>query len=192
MDSDILLHFLFGIPCGLLELYISIKKYSPSSKDRGTIFILWLIIGCSQIFSIRFIRLGYGSKIIENEVFKKFLWLPSIICLYVIGHIIRQQSIRQLGQWFSTVIRTDDNHELIDSGWYGIVRHPSYTGALMYFLALALLLNNWIGLFGMMIPISGVFIYRISIEENELKKHFGIKYQNYQKKVPKKIIPKIF
>jgi protein-S-isoprenylcysteine O-methyltransferase len=151
-----------------------------------------LIIGCSQIFSLHYIRLGYGSKIIENEFFKFSFWIPFNICLYLMGHLLRKQAIEQLGKWFTTNIRTDDNQLLIDSGWYGKMRHPSYTGVLMYFLGLTLLLNNWLGLFSIMIPVCLVFLYRIYIEENELKKHFGIKYEEYKHKVPSVIIPKIF
>jgi protein-S-isoprenylcysteine O-methyltransferase Ste14 len=196
MDYDCLLYYIFGLPCGLLEIYISIKKYSSTpkapSKDRGTLMFIWLIIGCSQIFSAHYVRLGYGSKIIENKSLKYFFWIPLNIILYLMGHLLRQQAIEQLGQWFTTAVRTDKNQEIIDSGWYGIVRHPSYTGALMYFLALALLLNNWLGLIGTMIPISLAFLYRIYVEEEELKKHFGIKHEKYRQKVPRILIPYIF
>jgi len=197
MDLDRFLYLLFGIPCIFMEFYISKNKYSSSSskslsKDRGTFIFIWLFIMCSQGFSAHYVRLGYGSKIIENKSLKYFFWIPLNIILYVMGHLLRQQAIEQLGQWFTTAVRTDKNQEIIDSGWYGIVRHPSYTGALMYFLALALLLNNWLSLFSTMIPICLVFFYRIYIEEHELGKHFGIQYEEYKQKVPNILIPKVF
>ena len=108
------------------------------------------------------------------------------------GCLLRKQSIEQLGKWFTTAVRTDENQQIIDFGWYGMMRHPSYSGSLLYFLSLALLLNNWLGLFGIMIPISLVFLYRIYVEEHELQKHFGIKYEEYKRKVPSSLIPKIF
>ena len=108
------------------------------------------------------------------------------------GHLLRQQSIKQLGKWFTTVIRTNESQPLIDIGWYSKMRHPSYTGVLMYFLGNTLLMNNWLGLVGIMIPISSVFFYRIYVEEQELEKHFGIKYREYRVKVPRMIIPKVF
>jgi protein-S-isoprenylcysteine O-methyltransferase Ste14 len=196
MDFDFYFYSLFAIPCGLLEIYISIKKYSSTpkapSKDRGTLIFIWLIIGCSITFSTHYVRLGYGLKIIENKSLKYFFWIPFNIILYLMGHLLRQQAIEQLGKWFTTAVRTDENQQIIDSGWYRIIRHPSYTGALMYFLALALLLNNWLGLIGLMIPIISVFLYRIYVEEEELKKHFGIKYEEYRQKVPRILIPNIF
>ncbi len=196
MDLDMFLHFLFVIPCGFLEIYITIKKYSSTpksqSKDRGTLIFIWLIVACSQAFSIHYIRLDYGSKIIENKSLKYFFWIPFNIILYLMGNLIRQQSIKQLGKWFTTAVRIDENQQLIHSGWYARVRHPSYAGLLIYFLALVLFLNNWFALIGMMIPISSVFFYRIHVEEQELEKHFGIKYEEYRQKVPGMIIPKLF
>ena len=75
MDLDRFLYLIFGIPCALMEIYISKKKYSSSSsvktpsKDRGTLILIWLIIACSQAFSVHYIRLGYGSKIIQNSIY---------------------------------------------------------------------------------------------------------------------------
>jgi protein-S-isoprenylcysteine O-methyltransferase Ste14 len=196
MDLDRFLYLLFGIPCIFMEFYISKNKYSSSSKslskDRGTFIFIWLFIMCSQGFSAHYVRLGYGSKIIENHLFKFCFWIPFSITLYLTGFFIRKQSIEQLGKWFTTVIRIDEHQQLIDFGWYGKMRHPSYTGVLSYFLALALLLNNWLSLFSTMIPICLVFFYRIYIEEHELGKHFGIQYEEYKQKVPNILIPKVF
>ncbi|CAF3531989.1 unnamed protein product [Rotaria sp. Silwood1] len=198
MDLDSFLCLVLGIPCFLMEMYISKTKYSSStstkspSKDRGTFIFIWLIIICSQALSISCVRLDYGSKIIANKSFIYFLWISFNISLYLMGILLRKQSIEQLGKWFTTVIRTDENQKLIDFGWYKKMRHPSYAGLLLYFLALGLLLNNWLSLFISIIPISLVIFYRIHIEEQELKQHFGIKYEEYRQKVPYMIIPKVF
>jgi protein-S-isoprenylcysteine O-methyltransferase len=193
MDIDSFLAALFGISIGFIEFSISIKKYSSSSpsKDRGTFIFIWIIVLCSMIFTLHYVRTGYGSKIIENQTFKYFFSIPFSIILCLTGYLLRQQSIEQLGKWFTTAIRTNESQQLIDIGWYAKMRHPSYTGVLMCFLSIALLLNNWLGLVGIMIPISSVFFYRIYVEEQELEKHFGIKYKEYRTKVPNMIIPKV-
>ena len=97
---------------------------------------------------------------------------------------MRKQAIDQLGKWFTTVVRTNENQPLIDSGWYGRMRHPSYTGLLMYFLALSLSLNNWLGIVGIICPITCAFLHRVRIEENALHEHSGVKYEEYRKKCP--------
>ena len=197
MDADRLLYALFAMPCGLVELYISTKKFSStvdksSSKDRGSFASIWLIIAASQVFTVHCIRQGWGVKIIDDGPLKYLAWIPSSILIYLLGHGLRQQAINQLGTWFTTIVRTNANQQLIDSGWYARMRHPSYTGLLMYFLGITLLLNNWLGVVGIMLPVSLVFLYRIRIEEQALEKHFGVKYREYRKKVPNKILPTLF
>ena len=81
---------------------------------------------------------------------------------------------------------------MIDFGWYGKMRHPSYTGVLVYFLALVLLLNNWLSLFATLLPIYFVFFYRIYIEEQELRKHFETRHDKYRQQVPYLIISNLF
>ncbi len=192
MDIDAILALLFGIVTSLIEFYIAIKKYSSSSKDRGTFRLIWIVLICSAGTTIHYIRTGHGSKIIENQILKYCIWIPFSIILFITGYVIRQQSIKQLGQWFTTTVRTNENQQLIDSGWYAKMRHPSYAGVLIYMLSMVLLMNNWLGLIGIMIPICLVFFYRIYIEEQELEKHFGMKYREYRMKVPSKIIPNVF
>ena len=183
---------LFGIFYGLNELYISIKRYSSSSKDGGTFTSLWIVIVCSMLVSIHIVRRGYGWQMIEDPSGKYFIVIPIGVSVFLLGHILRQQAINQLGQWFTTAVRTDENQQLIDVGWYARMRHPSYTGSLTCFLGVSLLINNWLSLVGIMLPICSVFFYRISVEEEVLEKHFGMKYREYRKKVPNMILPKIF
>ena len=196
MDLDRLLYLIFAIPCGLIELYISTKNFSStvdksSSKDRGSFAYIWLIIAGSQAFAVYCIRQGLGMKIIDDGPVKSYCWIPASVLLYLLGHGLRRQAINQLGTWFTTIVRTNAKQQLIDSGWYARMRHPSYTGVLMYFLGLTLLLNNWLGVVGIILPVTFVFLYRIHIEEQALEKHFGEKYREYRTKVPNKIFPKL-
>jgi protein-S-isoprenylcysteine O-methyltransferase len=197
MDVDLILYMIFAFPCAFIELYISTTKYSSSSdkslsNDRRTFESIWIVISMSQMFTIYCICQGYGMKIIDESQWKTFVWIPLSIGLYFLGHLLRKQAIEQLGVWFTTIVRTNKHQPLIDAGWYSRMRHPSYTGVLMYFLAITLLLNNWLGIVGIIVPVCFVFAYRIYIEEQVLRKHFGIKHEQYCDKVPNRIMPKIF
>ena len=197
MDFDEKLFTLFGIPCAFLEFYISRKKFSSTveksaSKDAGSFKSIWAVICASQTFAYICVRRNFGPKIIGDGPLKFYVWVPMSIFLYLMGHRIRHQSIEQLGRWFTTIVRTNSQQELIQTGWYSKMRHPSYTGCLMYFLGLSLLSNNWFVLFGAMIPISCVFRYRIYIEEKALSQHFREKYDEYRRKVPNMIFPRLF
>jgi protein-S-isoprenylcysteine O-methyltransferase len=82
-------------------------------------------------------------------------------------------------------------HEIIDTGPYKRIRHPSYTGALLAFLGLALTLTNWVSLAVVLIPILLAFSRRISIEENALASALGSPYINYMRRT-KRLAPFIY
>ena len=56
---------------------------------------------------MHYVRLGYGPKLIENKIFKYYFWIPTNVNLFIMGIVICKQSIEQLGQWFTTVVRID-------------------------------------------------------------------------------------
>jgi len=65
-------------------------------------------------------------------------------------------------------IQTERKQHVIDTGPYRLIRHPSYTGALLAFLGLALCMANWWSLALVMVPIFWAFGRRMSIEESAL------------------------
>ena len=66
--------------------------------------------------------------------------------LFRLGLMLRWYSIIYLGRFFTVNVAIHSGHEIIDTGPYRYIRHPSYTGALLAFLGLALTLANWVSL----------------------------------------------
>ena len=65
------------------------------------------------------------------------------IVMMVSGIILRQWAIAVLGKFFSLTVMVQTDHKVIDKGPYRILRHPSYTGALLTLLGLTLALETW-------------------------------------------------
>ena len=88
-------------------------------------------------------------------------------------------------------IQEDRGQVLIDTGLYAHVRHPMYSGSLIFFSGVALWLGSiFTATFGAVLLML-VFLPRIFIEEKTLKN--GLKgYENYMKRVRPRIIPKLF
>jgi protein-S-isoprenylcysteine O-methyltransferase len=82
-------------------------------------------------------------------------------------------------------------HEVVDTGPYRRVRHPSYAGALLAFLGLALCLGNWVSLAVVMIPVTWAFARRIAIEEHALANALGSPYTNYMRRT-KRLAPYLY
>ena len=85
-------------------------------------------------------------------------------------------------------IQEEEGHKLIDSGVYAYVRHPMYTGFVLFMLGSFLWLGTYFSLIaGSILTASGLFL-RIRIEEKALI-HSPDGYEQYMKKVKSRIIP---
>jgi protein-S-isoprenylcysteine O-methyltransferase Ste14 len=76
---------------------------------------------------------------------------------------------------------------VIDSGVYGIVRHPMYAGGVLLFVGMPLLLGSYAAVLAAIVPI-GVLIVRITIEERFLRQELK-GYDAYMRKVRWRLIP---
>jgi protein-S-isoprenylcysteine O-methyltransferase Ste14 len=72
-----------------------------------------------------------------------------------------------------------------------VVRHPSYAGVLLAFVGLALTLRNWLSLVIIVVPIFGVFVRRMKVEEEALSRTLGARYTDYMKRT-KRLVPGVY
>jgi protein-S-isoprenylcysteine O-methyltransferase Ste14 len=100
-------------------------------------------------------------------------------------------AIVHLGRFFTVNVAISSIHRLIDTGPYRFVRHPSYTGALMAFLGLALCLANRASLVILLVPVFLVFLRRMHVEERALLQAFGDQYRDYMRRT-KRLIPAVY
>lgn len=84
-------------------------------------------------------------------------------------------------------VQKDRVQRVITDGPYALVRHPMYSGALLYFAGLPLLLGAWWGLWLVPLFFAG-FAYRIGGEEATLRRDLD-GYANYAAKVPYRLVP---
>jgi protein-S-isoprenylcysteine O-methyltransferase Ste14 len=111
--------------------------------------------------------------------------------LFVIGLMIRIHSILTLKQYFTYSVAKVENHKIIETGLYKLIRHPGYLGQLMIFIGISISLSNWLSVLAMMIPVAIGYGYRIDVEERFMLEQFGKNYSDYQKRT-KRIIPMIY
>jgi len=110
------------------------------------------------------------------------------ILLMLAGMALRWYSIHVLGRYFTVVVATQPGQTVVDRGPYRLLRHPSYSGALLTILGLALALTNWFSiLVAALFAVAG-YSYRIAVEERTLLASLGEPYREYMKRT-KRIIP---
>lgn len=96
-----------------------------------------------------------------------------------------------LGKHWSSTVQIKQDQQLVTDGIYRYLRHPIYTAHILWGVAQAMLLPNWLVGFGALVFIVPVFILRIPNEEAMMLRQFGDAYAAYMGRVGG-IFPKLF
>lgn len=113
------------------------------------------------------------------------------LALMVVGIAVRSTAIAQLGRFHTPNVAIREDHQLLQTGLYRYVRHPSYFGALIAFLGIAFALDNWLSLALIVIVTPCLYLYRIREEDAALLVAFGEPYRDYCRRT-KRLIPWVF
>ncbi|KAF4348527.1 hypothetical protein F8388_021030, partial [Cannabis sativa] len=145
-----------------------------------------LLISKGYIFAMVFSMLEYVVEILLVPELKEHWWICYTgLVMVVIGEIIRKMAIITAGYAFTHLIRTnrDEHHELITHGVYRFVRHPGYTGFLIWSVGTQIMLCNPLSTIGFAIVVWRFFYRRIPYEEYFLRRFFGSQYDDYARRV---------
>ena len=95
-------------------------------------------------------------------------------------------------RFFSAVVRVQNErgHHVIDSGPYGIVRHPGYAGLIMGIPFSGLALGSWLAA-GIGLVMSGLILRRVMFEDAFLRKNLD-GYVAYTHRVQHRLIPGVW
>ena len=168
------------------EFWYGRRRASDRGKahDHGSLRILHVAIWGSVIAAVWLSRNGIGR-------FDEGLRLPLFwtgCALMVAGMAFRWWAIRVLGRHFTVDVAIREDHKLIRSGPYRLLRHPSYTGSLATFYGFALALGSAWSLLLILIVVTAAFLWRIHIEERALVSAFPQDYPIYARET-KRLIP---
>jgi protein-S-isoprenylcysteine O-methyltransferase Ste14 len=103
-------------------------------------------------------------------------WLG--VGLFAAGGTLRLWPVFVLGRRFSGLVAIQPGHELVTSGVYGVIRHPSYLGLFVNALGWALAFRSVVGLLLTAATIPPL-LARIRAEEKLLRAQFGGEYNAY-------------
>ena len=179
---------LLGIAYGLSEAGLGWLKRSRDDSvdadDRSlrTLWITILLSVAAGVFaSYRLSQAAFGGVAMQ--------WIGCVV--FALGLALRWYSIVYLGRYFTVNIAIHSSHEVIDTGPYRRIRHPSYAGALLAFLGLGLTLGNWVSLALVTVPIFWAFKRRIRKEERALANALGTPYTRYMWRT-KRLLPFVY
>lgn len=112
------------------------------------------------------------------------VWTAAVI--FVASYLLYAEVLRE-NTYLSRTIEVQEDQKVIDTGLYGIVRHPMYTATVVLFLTMPLILGSPISFF-IMLGYIPVIVKRIRNEETVLAK--GLEgYEEYMKRVRYRLVP---
>ena len=173
--------FIAGIVLMIKNPELLKKRLNAKEKENEQ---KWVLLFSGLMFVSGFIVAGlnyrYSWIVLPNAV-----TIISLI-LFIVAYILYAEVLRE-NTYLSRTIEVQENQKVIDTGLYGIVRHPMYAVTILLFLTIPLILGSLISfLIFLIYPI--IIAKRIKNEEAVLEKKLK-GYAEYKKKVKYKIIP---
>ncbi len=111
------------------------------------------------------------------------------VVLFLLSYILYAEVLRE-NVYLSRTVKVEEGQKVIDTGLYGIVRHPMYTATVIMFLSIPLILGSLVA-FVIFLAYPFIIASRIRGEEKLLEKELD-GYAEYIKKVKWRLVPFIW
>lgn len=163
----------------LLKSRLNAKEKEKEQKKIVAISGLMFLMG--------FILAGLNYRFNWLELSNIVVIISSIV--FLLSYILYAEVLRE-NAFLSRTIKVEKKQKLIDTGLYGVVRHPMYLATIFLFLSMPLILGSLIS-FLVFLLYPFIIIKRLNNEESVLEKDLK-GYKEYKKKVKYKLIPFIW
>ncbi len=163
----------------LLKKRLNVKEEEKEQK---------FVVVCSGVmFLAAFIVAGLNFRF-------QWLLLPNVAVIvgtvfFLLAYAMYAEVLRE-NTYLSRTVEVQENQKVIDTGLYGIVRHPMYSATLVLFLSMGIILGSLFS-FGILLFYFPIIAKRMKNEEAVLEE--GLEgYKEYKTKVKYKVIPYIW
>jgi protein-S-isoprenylcysteine O-methyltransferase Ste14 len=136
---------------------------------------------------------GFGSRYLGGDA---VLWRPArlgqwtLVAAVLAGFAVAWWARLHIGRMWSSGVTRKADHHVVDTGPYGLVRHPIYSGVILSVVATAAMrgtAHSWIGTAVLVVG----FYVKARLEERFLREQLGPAYDDYAKRVHM-LVPFIF
>ena len=163
----------------LLRRRLSAKEEQDEQKQ----VIAW----SGLMFLVSFVLAGLNFRFGWLSLPRWLVWTAA--ALFLLGYLLYAEVLRE-NVWLSRTVEVQEHQQLVDTGLYGIVRHPMYAATLLLFLSMPLVLGSPVS-FAVMLLYLPLIAKRIRNEELVLEQ--GLEgYAEYKKRVKYRVIPGIW
>ena len=117
-------------------------------------------------------------------------WLVALAAAVQFASYGLYAEVMRENAYLSRTVEVQENQKVVDTGLYGVIRHPMYTATILLYLAMPIVLGSWIA-FVIMLCYPVIIIFRIRNEEKVLEQGLA-GYKEYKQKVKYRLIPFIW
>ena len=157
------------------------KRLNAKEKEDEQSLVIRL---SGLMFILGFVSAGLNFRFHWIDLPKWVSWAAAVI--FLLSYLLYAEVLRE-NTYLSRTIEVQENQTVIDTGLYGIVRHPMYSVTIILFLAMPLVLGSLIS-FVIFLVYPFIISKRICNEEKVLEEGLA-GYGEYKKKVKYKVIP---
>lgn len=162
-----------------------LKKRLDAKEKQGT--QKGVVAASGLMFVVGFVVAGLDFRFGWSHM---PLWVVMIASvLFLMAYALYAEVMRE-NAYLSRTIRVEQGQTVVDTGLYGIVRHPMYAVTILLFLMIPLVLGSWYALIAFAFY-PAVIIVRLKDEEELLTRELP-GYEAYKKKVKYRLIPFIW
>ncbi len=159
-----------------------LKKRLNAKEEQGEQKTVVLLSGLMFLAAFVLAGLNFRFRWITLPV-----WVPwAASAVFLLGYALYARVLKE-NAYLSRTVEVQENQKVIDTGLYGVVRHPMYMSTLILFLSMPLVLGSLVS-FAVMLAYIPIIVRRILNEEQVLEK--GLEgYTEYKQKVRYRLIP---
>lgn len=143
-----------------------------------------VILASCVMFVCGFLAAGLSFRF---DVLMLPAWVSWAACaLFLLAYALYAQVLRE-NAFLSRTIEIQENQHVVDTGLYGVVRHPMYSASILLFLSMPLILRSLVSL-AIFAAYPAIIVKRIQSEEAFLRENLK-GYAEYQQKVRWRLMP---
>ncbi|BBZ11529.1 methyltransferase family protein [Mycobacterium branderi] len=158
-------------------------SWADAGTDRGStrILVCCFIVSAAVVIGLAVTGIGWASP----------LWRWLGIAALGLGLAVRAWGMVALGRHYTRTVREVDEHQLVTSGPYAVIRHPGYAGTILVWCGYALAAAGWVAVLVVGALVVAAYAYRVHTEEALLGSVFGQRYEDYRRRTSR-LVPFVY
>ena len=146
-----------------------------------------VVVGAGLMFLVGFVLAGLDYRFSWSCM---PMWISmTATVLFLVAYGLYAEVLRE-NAYLSRTVRVEEGQTVVDTGLYGLVRHPMYMATILLFVMIPLVLGSWYAL-GVFAVYPALILVRLKDEESLLSRELP-GYEAYKQKVRYRIVPFIW